>query len=235
MAKDSSGRKLPWFKLWTKDFMADPVVQALTWSQRGRFLWGCMCSWETDTPGVAYETDWLAWFGDGQDAEHVEKAVLRPYNGGSLLVQKRLLEEYEEAKKESDRNHLRTAAATAARHVERNGDSTDNVTHRISEVRSQKSDNNKDNTLVADAPVVLPEWVPQEPFNGLVESRKKSRKPMTRRAKQLVVAKLDRLRRDGHDPAELLDAAIESGWMTVWPPKANGAAKPESDGWEVTR
>lgn len=88
--------------------------------------------------------------------------------------------------------------------------------------------------LVAVAPFVLPEWVPTEPFNGLVEARKKSRNPMTPRAKQLLVAKLDALRGEGHDPGALLDTATERGWRTVFAPTTNGHAKSEDAEWKVT-
>jgi hypothetical protein len=35
-----------------------------------------------------------------------------------------------------------------------------------------------------------------------------------------VIAKLDKLRAEGHDPATLIDTAIERGWQSVFAPNS---------------
>jgi len=105
MAKDSAGRKLPWFKLWPRDFMSDPVIQAMSFDKRGRFIWACMCSWETDTPGMATENQWRKWLGysiDGWEANRLDFPLI-PGEMGELLVQKRLLYEFQQTRQEMER------------------------------------------------------------------------------------------------------------------------------------
>lgn len=125
MAKDSSGKRLPWIKLWAVDFMADPFVQALAWDKRGRFFWAVMCSWETDTPGYAPEEMWVIWMGYNDETWEEAKrwffGILRPIDppkgqeDQTYLLQKRLANEYVHAKEESDRLTNRGVAGAEAR------------------------------------------------------------------------------------------------------------------------
>jgi hypothetical protein len=66
---------------------------------------------------------------------------------------------------------------------------------------------------------VLPDWVPREQWDGYTEARKQMRKPLTDRAKKLLLAELTKLRDEGHDPATLLDTATAKNWLSVYPPK----------------
>lgn len=54
---------------------------------------------------------------------------------------------------------------------------------------------------------------------------------MTDRAEELQIARLAKLRGEGHDPVAIIDLAIERGWENLHPPFADagqrgGAAKP---------
>ena len=66
---------------------------------------------------------------------------------------------------------------------------------------------------------VLPDWVPVEAWNGFVEMRRQTRKPMTDRAKVLLLSKLERMRQSGHDAGTLLDQSTLSSWTSVYEPK----------------
>ncbi|WP_159108091.1 helix-turn-helix domain-containing protein [Novosphingobium sp. MBES04] len=65
----------------------------------------------------------------------------------------------------------------------------------------------------------IPDWMPMEAWDGYVAMRDRIRKPMTDRAKELMIAKLDRWRADGHDPGAILDDATEHSWTGLYPPK----------------
>ena len=69
-----------------------------------------------------------------------------------------------------------------------------------------------------------PDWLSPEIWQGFVDHRQRIRKPMTDRAKRLIVTELEGLRRAGHDPNECLDRSIAAGWAGVFPPKPDGAA-----------
>src|SRR2546429_671442 len=65
----------------------------------------------------------------------------------------------------------------------------------------------------------LPEWIPEEPWNGYIEMRVQMKKPMTERAKQMAVRKLADLRSQGYDPGEVLDQSIFMCWLGLFPLK----------------
>lgn len=70
---------------------------------------------------------------------------------------------------------------------------------------------------VAQAP--LPDWVPSESWAGYVEMRKKIRKPMTDRARKLVLASLERMHEKGIDVGLVLDNSTKNSWIDVYEPK----------------
>src|SRR6476660_6138248 len=65
----------------------------------------------------------------------------------------------------------------------------------------------------------VPDWVPAESWTGFVEMRKRSRKPFTSRAVQLIVQKLEKLRANGESVAEILDQSTRNEWQDVFPLK----------------
>jgi len=72
-----------------------------------------------------------------------------------------------------------------------------------------------------------PDWVPVDAWAEFVKMRKAMRNvPFTGAAAQGVVAKLNELRSQGHDPAELLMTAVTSGWRTVYAPTARAGERP---------
>lgn len=74
-----------------------------------------------------------------------------------------------------------------------------------------------------------PDWVPQDAWREFVKMRDRIRKPMTERAKELLVDELDKLRAAGNDPRTVLEQSIANSWQGVFPPKNpyNGARKSE--------
>jgi len=93
---------------------------------------------------------------------------------------------------------------------------------------------------VASLPLdfVLPDWVPVDAWAGFVAMRKK--KPMTDRARDLIVAKLSRFRDQGHDIGAILDKSTVSGWTDVFEPKEPAGRTPTMNGadrkpWEGAR
>jgi len=82
--------------------------------------------------------------------------------------------------------------------------------------------------------------VPVTVWLNFVEHRKKLHKPLTDHAGELIRRKLEDLKSKGHDPVELLETAIERGWLTVYEPEpmkgTNGHGKSgKLTGEELTR
>ena len=71
----------------------------------------------------------------------------------------------------------------------------------------------------------LPAWVPQDAWQGFEEMRKKIRKPLTDRARNLILAELKTL---GGDPVAVLNQSVQNSWSGVFPlkVKSNGEGPP---------
>lgn len=59
----------------------------------------------------------------------------------------------------------------------------------------------------------IPSWLPIEAWRTWQKYRGKK---FNRRAQELAIGKLETLRSEGHDPAKLIDLAIESGWSSFY-------------------
>jgi len=69
----------------------------------------------------------------------------------------------------------------------------------------------------ADA-FVLPEWIPEETWKSFMVVRKKKKAADTPYALNLVISELQRIKQThNHDPVEVLNKSITSGWADVYP------------------
>ena len=64
----------------------------------------------------------------------------------------------------------------------------------------------------------LPDWLDPEVWFDWVDHRKKIKKPMTKRAKELSIMRLDKLRQY-EDPRFIVDRSLDGGWQKLYPPK----------------
>ena len=81
--------------------------------------------------------------------------------------------------------------------------------------------------------IELPEWLPLEQWKAFEEMRRKSKKPMTDRAKVLIFNKLEKFRRAGHDIAEILDKSTLKNWTDVYEPDLKKPQPPANGQPEV--
>ncbi len=65
--------------------------------------------------------------------------------------------------------------------------------------------------------VEIPDWIPAEAWLGFAEMRCKGRHPLTKRAAELIVIELAKLKAQGHDPGRVLDQSTAAGWRGVFP------------------
>ncbi|MBA7570100.1 hypothetical protein ES708_11847 [subsurface metagenome] len=66
---------------------------------------------------------------------------------------------------------------------------------------------------------ILPEWIEKETWEAFLEMRKKKRAIPTEKAKQLLIKELEKLKREGHDPNEVLNQSIMRNYTGVFPLK----------------
>ena len=69
--------------------------------------------------------------------------------------------------------------------------------------------------------LTLPNWLPPDSWQNFKEHRVRLHKPLTRHAETLAIARLEKFRAEGHDPAEIIDNAILNGWQGLFPPRSN--------------
>lgn len=69
----------------------------------------------------------------------------------------------------------------------------------------------------------LPDWVPLGPWEAFAEVRRRKRQPLTVAAIRLLVERLGEFRRQGLDPADVLNHSVENGWGSLRQPHCRQA------------
>lgn len=93
--------------------------------------------------------------------------------------------------------------------------STENGTGIYQGNLSRESNNNRPHSQRGRE---LPDWLDRTAWNNWRAHRRTIRSPMTDRAEELQIARLAKLRDEGHDPVSIIDLAIEKGWENLHPP-----------------
>lgn len=76
----------------------------------------------------------------------------------------------------------------------------------------------------------LPTDIPQEPWAGFEEMRRRIGKPMTDRARELAIDRLRKLSDNGWPPADVLNHCTLNSYQGIFPPKDdNHAKRPAND------
>lgn len=92
--------------------------------------------------------------------------------------------------------------------------------------KTKKSKAPKNTAAIPDD--VPPEWMPLAPWRGFVEMRAAAKKRLTVNAQLLLIARLGRMRDDGHDIAQALEDATIGCWSGVYLPKTSGGQRVRS-------
>ena len=79
---------------------------------------------------------------------------------------------------------------------------------------------------------LYPPWLPVDVWKEFKKHRIKLKSPMTDHAEKLAIGKIEKLRLEGHDPADVINNCIEMGWKGIFPPKRNGAPPPHQMQYE---
>ena len=76
-----------------------------------------------------------------------------------------------------------------------------------------------DTKYKAQAPSVLPDWIPVDSWDGFMQTRKKKKAADTPFALSLILKDLTRFHEAGHNVGEILNRSIKGGWTDVYEPK----------------
>jgi hypothetical protein len=74
----------------------------------------------------------------------------------------------------------------------------------------------------APVEITLPHWIDPKAWAGFVDMRKRERHPLTQRAAELVLKKLEHFLADGDKPNESLDQSTRNGWRDVYSTRRGG-------------
>jgi len=74
---------------------------------------------------------------------------------------------------------------------------------------------------------IVPSWIDKDTWEAFLEMRKKKRAVPTELAKELIIKELEKLKREGNDPNEVLNQSIMRNYTGVFPVKgdASGTSK----------
>lgn len=64
--------------------------------------------------------------------------------------------------------------------------------------------------------MIIPDWIPQDAWQGYLDMRRKIRKAMTDRAVQLAINTLHRLKEQGQDIGAVLDQSTMNSWQGLF-------------------
>lgn len=80
-----------------------------------------------------------------------------------------------------------------------------------------------------------PDWLPHDAWLDWMAMRKKRNKPLTLRARQRALNKLDEMRKAGQDITEVLDRSTMNGWTDLYEIKETNNGKANRTGSNIQR
>lgn len=70
--------------------------------------------------------------------------------------------------------------------------------------------------------IVLPDWLPNEVWEEFKQHRKQLKKPMSDLAQKKSIKQLEKMRSEGQDVVEVIEASIANGWQGLFNIKSQG-------------
>ena len=103
--------------------------------------------------------------------------------------------------------------------------------------REDKNKKEKNPPTPQEGDWVRPDWIPEKSWKSFEEMRRKRKKPLTDRAREMAVAKLQALQAGGNDPGAVIDQTVLHAWDTFYPLKtddSNGPQLAPAEAWETS-
>jgi uncharacterized protein YdaU (DUF1376 family) len=212
-----------WVPIYIADYLAD--TSRLTTEQHGAYLLLIFDYWRNgplpDDDAVLAQVCRLT-----ADAWSMHQAVLRGFftkAADGLLHQKRIDAEISKAQVNRAVSVSRAKKAAEARWGKDAPSNAPGIPQAMLEPCPSPSPTPLKTKTKARAvgTFVLPAWIDREAWDGFEEMRKTQRKPMTDKARGMVVKQLDKLRTAGHDATACLDQSTMKSWTGVFPVKSD--------------
>jgi uncharacterized protein YdaU (DUF1376 family) len=220
MSEPSNSTKL-WIPIYVADYLADTC--RLTTEQHGAYLLLIFDYWRNgalpDDDAVLAQVCRLT-----ADAWSMHGAVLRGFftrADDGLLHQKRIDVEIAKAQLNRSVSVTRAKKAAEARWGKNAPSIAPSIAPKMLEECPSPSPTPLKTKTGAVGAFVLPDWIHREAWDGFEEMRNKLRKPMTDRARGMVVKQLEKLRAAGNDVTACLNQSTMKDWTDVYPVKAD--------------
>lgn len=210
---------LPWFRMYA-EFAGDPVIQSLAFEdQRHYVVLLCLkCNGTLDREVSSELLERIVLRGLGLDPVAGAEAKRRLMEVG--LVEK------DWQPKGWDRRQFRSDTSTERVRTFRKRFKTVPETDQI-QIQIKKQ--NRTDKAKTGRAIALPDWLPQEPWQAWLETRRRMKAPNTDRALKLAIGDLEKLRAEGQDPGGILDQSTKRGWRGLFP-VSNSTGVPDYSG-----
>ncbi len=201
-----------WFRLYY-DFATDPKVQIMPEKMQRRLVMLFCC--QRDAPVTFCDEDMaFHWNVTVEDLEETK----------ALFLKKGFIDEQWNLVNWNKRQYISDSSTERTRQYrerlrtsqERPRDVTVTAPDTDTDSETKQKQTKK---KAAQAPLVVPDWMPKEPWEGWLEMRTKKKTPNTNRALGEAINKLLALR-GSHNLTEVLDNMTLKGWTGVYPPSS---------------
>ena len=113
---------------------------------------------------------------------------------------------------DDDANAMRT-------HSESNADGMLTISHKPTPINPSTIVKKEKEKKEPKARYAIPDFVPQDAWDGFVQMRRTGKGVFTERAASLILTQLEAMQADGQDVAAVLDQSTANGWKGVFPLK----------------
>ena len=223
--------KLPFMQFYPGDWIQD--TQRISLSARGAWITLLCQMWIAPCRGVVDMTlKELKILTGLQSDEEIEDIVVELDNvadieeqetggvvGNYRFTSRRMIRDEAKRKQLLEADKRYNVKRTSNERQE-NVDKTSKI-YQKSEVRSHISDKDK------EPPLVVPDWIPSEPWEAYLRHRKHRRAKVTPEAAEGLIQKLLELKKQGEDITAVLRQSVTNGWTGLFPVSGNGKGKPQ--------
>lgn len=222
-----------WFRCYS-EFASDPKVQMMSEADQRRLVM-LFCLRCDETLETLHETELAFHLRISEEELARTKALfidknfidkhwnLQNWNSRQFLSDSSTdrVRRYRQAKKQDETLHKRneTLHETTNETDATKCNALDTDTDTDTEQRQNREKKQKQAPAAKAAPLVLPPWIDSEAWAAFEEMRKRLRKPMTPRARELILAKLQAYEARGHDSTAILNNSVVNSWQDVYEPK----------------
>lgn len=223
--------KKPSFSFYPTDFWGSPDVLAMDLHEVAAYLSLLSAAWSGERYGCLPDDDdrLRRWARMTRDQwEQSRSTLLRKFPvaevgwrvNARLLHEARKSEAYSASQSAKGKLGGRPKATEKPRLLAENPELVSGISPEKPSVSASVSASTKERKTTTKATVfVLPDWIDRESWQGF-EQMRRIRKPLTNRARLMIVGVLAKLRDEGYDATECLDRSTMNGWTSVYPPQS---------------